>query len=503
MSESHWQHKAVIQTLYSGRCTGENAGHFDYGLAQARSDVFFTLLFGGTVTCSAASFFDSPIAIRVFGELLSTPGFKAEQHGYVWLPLRLYADSPNQKADNGREKPSIRAYLYERWTNPNLKLCLFRELDLDFGLSSPEIQQSKKRAADSIAVNDIKSSLLLGEALSPIVQKHLVGPSSAKYDPILMSADDAANWITRIIRYVEETQCFDFIEEKIYRNTIAGFRPLHAIITRTNRLAERLGEGYMAYEKGTFKFRELAKANEEYKKKSLENSHINVLHTNGRKIYSQLYPLVVQWMEADWHGTRRNAYEADACLYSTNWEAREIFDFDKHASAHYLEVDAIDDSLRLAQEKFGMLDWTVLLQTVSDFNWTKAVMDAKTKSSTEAGEKASLVLLNLLARKINDFNFNALDQRLTIVAKNTSGLSILGSAVAFCLGHYDTSLQAIAAVGAFATGIPAGAATIASRALSLKGVRWTSDRYKQQALRTAIQPKTYLGYTSNEKKIEY
>lgn len=114
--------KVLVQSADSARYFVNHAFFFEYSLAQLRSDVFFSLAFGGQIALTAEKFMDSAGALRVFGELFSnvSPAFCTE---VGWFPLTLIGEGDDYS-------PSFKKFIAKRWINPeNKAFALLREDD--------------------------------------------------------------------------------------------------------------------------------------------------------------------------------------------------------------------------------------------------------------------------------------------------------------------------------------------------------------------------------------
>jgi hypothetical protein len=433
-SSNAWQHDNLLQTLYSGRCGSANALHFDYALAQARADVFFSLLFGARVVCSAGAFFDSPIAIRVFGELFSLPSFKAISEEHAWYPLCLNTDNP--------ALCGAKDFLIGRWLNPQSTFGLFREREDGFQLEGGRtILDLRKAAADCIRddeyarLRNIYEPFLVPHEISCYDQMQTLAagridpssenlnrqPGSVVIQPLL--TEDFAQWLRLIIEYLTRSNCFYSLEPEKYENVLNKFSPLAAIKSRTKDLPHR--------RRGDYSLGELRKLNREFEHAVGNTPLMNAFHQRGPEIYGHYYSLINNWIEAEWHATRHAAYVTSVCLFSSNWEEREVFDFDAESKVHYLLKARIDDSLRRTQEEFGELDWSLLLGVVSDPKWRLEISKVRgAKTSDEIAEGCDKIL-EMLANRITDFTFQCDKGCLSIVAK----------AVARIVGHSTAALS--------------------------------------------------------------
>ena len=318
----------------------------------------------------------------------------------------------------------------------------------------------------------------------------------AVYSPILEDPVKSAKGIEAILRYVDQHGCFHSMAKETYDDVLGGVSPLGAIRTRTTDIVKQAGPDARDFAIGNFELDDLLESNKRFEELAGSQSQMNAFHVHGRGVYRHFFPLVRQWLEADWHGVRHKAYTSAACLYSTNWETRDVFDFDASSKAFYLEPGQIDDTLRLAQERFGEVDWGILLEIVSHDEWPLHILEIRSAKTEEAASAAAEALLNLLARRIVDFKFDVINGRLSINAKNAAGAAVCASVASVGLGHFESSLVFLAGAGTFGAAAGALGAAVkgaSSAAVILLGARWASKHYLGRALRTAITPATYLG----------
>lgn len=497
------QHDTLVQTLYSGRCGSAQALYFDYALAQARADVFFSLLFGGRIVCSAGTFFDSPIAIRIFGELFSHERFKAVCESHQWHPLRLNTDNPQRVA--------AKDYLLSRWRDPKIAFGLFRETEVDFHLAPEKIAARKRAAAESVengqygrleaiyepflAEHRVPRYDSVGDRYPerPSVTEPRTGAKHGNKDstdariPTILTTQFAA-WLRSIMNYLSLPDCFVNMDADRYKTILSKFSPLAAVKKRTNTiLNDRIGNYILD---------DLRNCNREFESVVGGSPLMNEFHKNGLRIYGHYYALVNNWIELDWHTTRHAAYGSSTCLLSSNWEARQVFDFDAASKIHYLLDTRIDDSLRLTQERFGELDWSILLDVVSDREWELLIWKIREATTTEEVAAAADKILNLLSRRITSFSFQSDKGRLSIRAKNITNIASHASAVAVCVAYFESSLTGLLGAAAltafsalarlkqpFATGIAA----------TVPGAMWLYQKLTGRALRTAVVPTIFIG----------
>ena len=491
------QHDSVVQTLYSGRCGSSQALYFDYALAQARADVFFSLLFGGRIVCSAGMFFDSPIAIRVFGELFSNVRFTAVCERYDWCPLRLNSDNPFTHAQGIR---NAKEYLLSRWRDPTKTFGLFREREDHFVIDSAQTIRDRKLAAARaveldeyarlrniyepfLAEHRIPAAVLLPSSASePQTGREtgMSGAAPALVSPVLTS--QFAEWLRCILDYLNPPDRFVDMELLPYQTILSAFSPFAAVKSRTSGLnQDRVGN---------YDIPELCERNLEFERSVGSSPMMNDFHNRGPEIYQHYYALVNSWIEQDWHTTRHEAYGSATCLLSSNWEERQVFDFDAASKVHYLSDTRIDDSLRLTQERFGELDWSILFDVISDQRWAALIWKIRDATTREEAEAAADEIFDLLSVRITDFDFQSDKGRFSIRAKRITDVLSFTSTLTVCVENYGGSvLHMLGAAGvAVSSRARLKQPVTAGIVATVPGARWLHPRLSRRSLRTAIAP---------------
>jgi hypothetical protein len=482
------QHDTIAQTLYSGRCGANNAPYFNYALAQARADVFFVLLFGGRISYSAASFFDSPIAIRIFGELFGDPRFSEICSRNDWLPLRLNTDNPRPWA-------SALDYVLWRWRETAPKLNLFRENESGFDSPSPE---------ETVALKSLMAEQLgagqyarMQNTYQPFLAPHRLCVATGDTEVACILNEEFADWLHSILDYLQTPGCFVSMNEQDYTTKLSTFAPLAAVKRRA---------GNLPYEQlANFDRAEFQDCIESFEGVVGNSPLMNEFHTHGMRIFGSYFLLVNSWIEAEWHVTRHAAYSSSTCLLSSNWEERSVFDFDQKSRVHYMIDAFIDDSLQKTQERFGELDWTILLEMVSDTQWQRLIWKVRDARSSEEVDEAGLKILDLLAKRITSFTFDTKGGRVSISAKHLGKAMDSVSTAAVCLEAVETTLHGLLGTpsfgkmlhipsvdGAVAAVAEIGKSVKAMGAIMIPGVRYAHGLHTGRQLRTAVVPRIYI-----------
>ncbi len=505
-------HKVIIQNLYSRKADSSKAIQYTYTTAQARSDVFYSLLFGGQVCFSAGAFFDSPIAVQVFGELCSHPKFESFCQDYGWRPLWLNTDRLSDFPCNDSSKPSIVQFITARWRDPKLSFIFFREFEAGFD-DPAKMKEMKDNASAALEAEEYGG---LADILAPLYEAHriehaidfenirnqrsLIDEETAQerldYSPEFATTpailtNSTGKWLKGLVDYLTKYKALENREATKRPAALEDFRPMMSVLERTKRL-----EGLSKQ----FSKEELDGLNSEFVRRFGDNiTTMNPIHKDGPTHYGHYYPIVDFWTEAEWHQVRHRMYGAETCILSSDWQIRDIGDFDPTSLATYVADLRIDDSLRVTQEGFGEASWDVLFSTITDTKWRSLLRQIRGESDRELQRKYADAILNLLASKFSDFHF---EDDGGFVSINLKRASRIGSVAAYggLVMKYHNTLEgllgtplAIVAVSAAAplSYIPSSNTAAPIFRPMLKGVKYLYGAYKGRQLRRAIVPDIY------------
>jgi len=507
-------HRVVIQNLYSSKSNWNKALRHGYTIAQARSDVLFSLLFGGQVCFSAGAFFDSLIAIRVFGELCSHPEFDGFCQDYGWRPLWLNTDRRLDPNVDLHSHLSPIDFILSRWRNEKMSFTFFREFEP--GFDDPARTWRMKLAASSAL--EAKQYGSMADHLAPLFQEHKierfdsavfradVDPAPAVDDtsqtwealargaavlPAILT-DDAGKWIKSLIEYLTTYKMFQNRDATERPGALDEFSPLNAVIERTRNIDGTSPQ----YSKD-----ELETLNESFREKFGNQPTMNPIHNDGPAHYGPVYyPLIDYWMETEWHEVRHRMYGAKSCILSSDWHNREVFDFDRTSKATYLRDVRIDDSLRVTQEGFGQIAWDVLFATVTDSKWRKLLIQLRAEADRDRRRAHAEAILNLLASKLSDFHFEHENGILSISMKRAASLSYIAAYAGMVVKHHNTlegllgtQLTQLLEVAALPIGVAVSESKPVAQILQplAKGAKYAFGLYKGRQLRRAIIPDIY------------
>ncbi len=404
------QHNVLLQTLYSAKASGDKAFDFPYAIRQARSDVFFSLLFGGRIVASAGAFFDSPIAIKIFGELFTHPRVLSTCQSRDWKPLLLNTD--------GTEDLTPQMFLTRRWRNPDASFTLFRESDPYFSTGAPEEVLAMKEHAS--AYLERGEYLNFRDTLVPLFQSHdfrsaLPGELRIHQTDAILG-ESVGDWFQSLMTYLKIEGTFLYRRHAPNPEELQKFSPMDAVTRRTHRLGEDAG--------GPYEKAELIRLNREFVKLTNNSPLMNPYHIHGPAHYGpEYYPLINHWIEAEWHQTRQRMYNSDVCILSSDRRMRELFDFDNASMVSYVSDAVIDDSLRVVQEDFCDIDWSILLDVVTDTQWLRLVDEIHASRSADALKRPSEEMLHLLSKKMTDFTFDHAEGKVSIIGRRLAKIA--------------------------------------------------------------------------------
>jgi len=267
------------------------------------------------------------------------------------------------------------------------------------------------------------------------------------------------------------------------------FSPVDAVVKRTQNLADG--------KSGNYDKAELVRLNTEFNRMVNGSPLMNPYHIKGPKHYgAEYYPLINHWIEAEWHQTRQRMYNSNVCILSSDRRMRELFDFDKTSMVSYVSDAEIDDSLRVIQENFCEIDWGILIDVINDSKWLSLVDEIHNCPPTEALQRPSEKMLDLLSKKMTDFAFNNEKGKVAIIARNSARIAAVagyGGVMAKMHDQLHSLLGLGMGIGGALSVLPVAdsAAKIASPLLkySVAGLRHIYDSHQKGELRRAVIPR--------------
>lgn len=417
------ENRALIQGLYSLKFRSINAPLFEDLVAQARADVFFSLLFGNTVVSPGEAFFDSAAAIKIFGEIFSViePEF-CRDHG--WSPLILRIETPTAATD-------LRALLKKRWSDQRQFLLLFREDDASF---DSEVAKNARRLAQEF-IDEAAPKEQLATAFArlsdpyrvPLRGLSLYDPPEALVGatmttPSLVSSETAGH-INRIINHCQKTGAVELTPPPLFREHIGGFSLAAALSTRLTSLNE---------ENGMQEISELAK---DFFSKYRNEVPMGQFMDTGPEQFGKHFERVRNWLESDWHGKRALAHDAAAWINTR--ESTVTMPEIANERIFYLSETRGRDFMTLDKALFR-LDWTVLKSIVSDTKWKIIIQDIRNaQASNNVDELVGLAenLLNFFAKKLSEYFVQSEHGLVKLTGRAMTTASALPGVVAAISGY--------------------------------------------------------------------
>jgi hypothetical protein len=426
------QHDVVLHSLYSTKAFGSKARFFDIAIAQARADVFYHLLFGARVVCSAGAFFDSPIALKIFGEILQHDLFARVQDYHQWFPLAVNTDSNEAVV-------SAPQYIRTRWALPDARFSFFREYDQVRGNFLPEKTDMKRNAAACLNEENYfiggRSDLgRLEDILSPLFEPykferpHAVAARLSRSSMPAILKPGIGEWFRAFFKYFQAPGTFVNRESAPQPQEIERFSPIRSITLRAQALET---DSFGIYKKD--KLAELCSSFE------AEVSHkffARELYMKGPKHFGLYYPIVSHWAEAGWHTARHRAYGSATAVTASDWALSDILDFEKAEKVISLENESIPDDQELRSANVSDFDWAVLFEVIMDKNWRPLIRRIKEETDPRP---AAEQLLRLVASKHSTFRVQQKSLRLTFSLGVATVLSTFGHIVK----DYDTTFGGI------------------------------------------------------------
>lgn len=459
-------------------------------------------MFGGQIHGSAGAFLDSAIAIRVFGELFTEPGFLEVCRDHGWRPLMLNTDELPH--DPTTPRPMVTDYLCRRWRNFSLTNNFFRLGEPGFdrdGLA----RSLQEKTVDLLASGHLDA---LQDALAPLSIDHAAialdpsaqAPAGVTALPALFKPQDknrvpkAGVWLQSILDYLIR---FDACADR--RNSpdpdiLEKYSMSDAILRRTENIdAEKFPE-----EK-----RELEELNTEFLARHGDIRLMSDLHNHGEDHYGHNWLLIRHWMESEWHINRQKMYAADVCILSSDLLIRSVLDFDRHSLLTYSSDIKIDDSLRITQQKFAQLDWVILISLASDSRWRTAVQALRDAPSGAKRQLAAERIFTLLAQRIGALRIEKVGDMISLSLDYSANAAAALTLAEPLMGSYFGDIKGIfgADVGDFLhlAEIGGNSARLVKPLVPgfLRGVRQPLAEWIDHELRRCV---AYRNYTFSDRR---
>ena len=468
-STRNFQHNVLLQSLYPSKSEGAGPAFAYENLRHAKSDVFTSLLFGGRILTSAGALFDSPISIRVFGELFSHKDFEkiAGRHG--WQPLIVNTDL--------LERSTPVEFVLKRWRNPEAKFGFFREFDAnaESGISKTRSAVVKFLEEGSTQVGRLNGGIR--DLYTPYKAKDILAPSDQlkenTYKAVLENG--AADWLMAVFDYLGQNGNFQCRLDAPKPEALELFSPKRLIEARTETLTDEKAKA------------EILRRNKVFFRKLADNRMMNAFHIEGPRHYKHYYELISHWVETDWHSVRHEVYDTATMNLESSRHHRDLFDVDAQQKVAYFHPMTIQDHPTVLTESIGFedFDWSVLLSIVDDNKWQEYLPLLRRPKDRELAVDD---LIEFLAAKLTDFTFDNENGRIQIVAKRLTQAATVGG-LGGLVGVFHSPLSALIGsdIGAGIAAV-AAATTVAQKAGQLAkyttpGFRRVSGPNMQRQLR--------------------
>ena len=224
---------------------------------------------------------------------------------------------------------------------------------------------------------------------------------------------------------------------------------------------------------------------------------MNDFFQRGPGIYTHHFEMVRGWVEQEWHMSRLHAHHSSKCIVSSDFLAREIHDRDPHPLVYSKSIAEFDDPKRPAQERYFSIEWEVLRDVVADWKWRAAVAALHSATSKEALRAATDEILDLLARKVTDYEFTHNEGFVSIWGRRVELLSAAAAAVGAVGGVFEASLNSlVGGSGGIFFGSKALRQALAegagAKSLLIPTVRVAAERLAGHQMKKAIVAQEYI-----------
>ena len=133
------------------------------------------------------------------------------------------------------------------------------------------------------------------------------------------------------------------------------------------------------------------------------------LHEHGPEYFGRYTETINCWIDADWHSTRHRAYGSQAFVHSSPWTDKSVLDMDPEPKVSFESDMRLNESARIAQTKFGQIQWEALLRLITDGDrhYIGAIRRVR-KAPTEADRKVACDdVLELLSKRVVDLDLRS------------------------------------------------------------------------------------------------
>lgn len=405
------QRKVILQSLYSGRALLRNVAFFQVMLAQARTDVLKALIFGNTIVVSAESFYDSPIAIRIFGEIFDEigPDF-CEKYG--WAPLELHVETRS-----AAETPA--QFLIERWSNLGPYFHFFRASDESI---DPKVREDFQRTAAQTLVDGSYDDLQ--DVMKPLCEPYVLSdagigaagriplPSISEYPSLLTRA--AISNMQFVENYLLRMKRFKHLGQSNFDATVKAFSQTDVIAQRGLGLIDR-AEREM-----------LLSRNNEFARRFGTALPMSIFLREGPTVYGEQFDLARFWVEKDFHMKRLSPYDAVCCIAASDYEPKGIFDADTDLKEVFDRDDRLDDDGSTVVEEHFRFEWSVLKDLVASASWRGAISAIRKAKTQEQLDAAAERVLDVLKEKLVEFHVTSKKGVVSVQGPRLASFGALG-----------------------------------------------------------------------------
>ena len=460
------QHDIMLQSIYPSKGESLRPLFLEQSLCQARSEVLMALLFGGRVVTSAGAFFDSDIAVRVFGELFAHKGFGRMRANRSWQPLVLNTDLPDPLTPL--------QFVLERWRKPEARFGFFREFGGGNGQAPHAEHPVRARVVAFLESGSDKAGDLdaaMAGLWEPFYLEAGHGPKTLTPHPAILR-EGSGFWLRDILAYLGEDGNFQCRGDVAVPGALDLFSPADFIAKRTAELADATLAG------------ELADRNAAFIAALGGRRMMNSFHIEGPDIYGHDYELICHWIETEWHAVRHVMYDTATLRLSSSRLRKELLDRDPNQRIGHFHPMTVheDETVQPDAVGFADFDWGVLFGVIDSSTWHNLLEEVRTG---ENGDGATRRLVEFVARKLTDFSFDEENGRVRVVARCLAqGLSYGGLASMFQSPLFGLT-------GLMASPVVRNAGTIAK--VAAPALRVAHEKHLGHQLRKAIVPRLVMG----------
>ena len=458
------QRDIMLQSIYPSKSESLRPLFVQQALCQARSDVLMSLLFGGRIVTSAGAFFDSDIAVRIFGELLGHKDFGKISRDRSWQPLVLNTDL--------FEPVTPLRFVLERWRRPEARFGFFREFETGADRPPHEPHPVRSRLVEFLESGSDRFGDL-DAAMADLWKPHYVLNADLPYvtprvttHPAVL-CEGSGFWLRDIFRYLERAGNFRSRNDSPKPGALELFSPATFIARRTRKLTD---PDLIA---------ELKPRNRAFIRKLAGRRVMNAFHIEGPKIYGHNYELISHWVETEWHAVRHVMYGSATLHLSSGRLRKDLLDRDPNQRVAHFHPMTIAEEPGAAPDSvaFADFDWSLLFGIVDSSRWHNLLENVREGDDHDAAVRK---MYDFIAGKMTDFSFDEKNGRVQVVSRKADrALGYAGLATVF---HSD--LFGLA-------GVMKSVGPIAKN-MTVPAFRTAHELYLERQLRKAVVPRILM-----------